>query len=461
MDAKKTPTKKTKVNDKTKVIKSTERTLIKKAVTTLKKAKAKVAEKPTAIKKATDSAVAKKAVKKESKAKPVKAKTVKSVSTKAAAKKVLTTAKEKKETVVKKTVAEIKDLVKQATAKKTSKIVRKPSKTVVPTKSEEVKSVTPVTPKKPAIKVAEKQGPAKEKASKAKILKTAKKIVDEVLAVSKKKDTPKRTRKRVSSVKSNNAGKKKAIKKPVAEVTIETPILEEQKINLKTATDVWRHYHDDSLGMPPPPEPPAIPDVYDDTRVVLLARDPDWLYCYWEISQSDRDKLDLGNYLNDKRLVLRFYKMVKTGFVHCFDIPVPDYAKDWYVHVPSVDEIWCVEIGILNLSNNTYMGIVRSNAMSTPRNTISDDTTVKWMYVDDNMFETIETSVSSLTDVNFNAHADQDSLLAASHIQTIRILRGSEENLLRVPIYKTSTINALSSISIVKIVPPIQKTEKK
>jgi hypothetical protein len=147
---------------------------------------------------------------------------------------------------------------------------------------------------------------------------------------------------------------------------------------------------------PPPPQPPRdLPDEYGDTKIVLLVRDPEWVYAYWEINDDTRAQLNFprnGNGNQNRRLVLRIYKITDTAWPvdaahYFFDVDVPSEAKNWYIHLPEADQQWCAELGLVDNTDN-FITICRSNPVVTPRNTISERVDSDWMTVQES-FEKI------------------------------------------------------------------------
>lgn len=130
-----------------------------------------------------------------------------------------------------------------------------------------------------------------------------------------------------------------------------------------------------------------IPLNYNDTRIVLMVRDPYWLYTYWDINQASRDEFSRNVMLwENVRLLLRVYDITGVNFDGTnsnffFDISVPIGANNWYIHVGGPNRLFCVDIGAL-LDNGSFYTIARSNFVSTPRDSISEIIDEEWMVIE-------------------------------------------------------------------------------
>jgi len=140
-----------------------------------------------------------------------------------------------------------------------------------------------------------------------------------------------------------------------------------------------------------------LPAGYGETRLVLLVRDPEWLFVYWEISQADRDMLGLAREGSIEPLVLRLYDVTGVedfngvNSVSWYEIPITAGASSWYVHLPQADRQWCAELGVLN-ELGEFVQICRSNQVHTPRNFISEEADAEWMMVSEELREILARS---------------------------------------------------------------------
>jgi hypothetical protein len=205
----------------------------------------------------------------------------------------------------------------------------------------------------------------------------------------------------------------------------------------EAATDVKEHYFGDQhlhKGPPPPQAPRDLPDEYGDTKIVLLVRDPEWVYAYWEVNDDARSQLGFprnGNGHQAKRLVLRIYKITDTAWPidaahYFFDVEVPSDAKNWYLHLPEADQQWCAELGLVD-SNDKFVTICRSNVIMTPRNSISERIDSDWMTVQESFEKITRLSRASLeAQLHGGASTSSEAILRTINRQLTAVLHGEK-----------------------------------
>ena len=97
---------------------------------------------------------------------------------------------------------------------------------------------------------------------------------------------------------------------------------------------------DDSLEYPDFEEY-ELPDSYQETRIVLMLRDPEWAFTYWDLSPAHRNLIDEEP--ESSTLLLRIYVSESAGSSgqpstqvdEFFDIPVSAKERRWYVNLPT------------------------------------------------------------------------------------------------------------------------------
>jgi hypothetical protein len=117
--------------------------------------------------------------------------------------------------------------------------------------------------------------------------------------------------------------------------------------------------------------PGELPYRYGEDIIVLQVRDPEWMYCYWEILKDTLNSLRnrLQEAFKGAKQVLRVYDVSVlqaegTGAHSYFDIEINPEADSWYIHtLPG--RSWCVDFG-LKLPSGEFITIVRSNTVQTP-----------------------------------------------------------------------------------------------
>lgn len=128
----------------------------------------------------------------------------------------------------------------------------------------------------------------------------------------------------------------------------------------------------------------SIPAGYGQTCVVLLPRDPVWMFCYWELTEvSARDlKSKYGEdvFAHSTPTLRRF--CVKLGrkepqILGHVDTPVVLSARNWYLQAEEEGSSWFVELG-LKFPNGEFIVIARSNYITLPRGRVSNLTDERW-----------------------------------------------------------------------------------
>jgi len=128
------------------------------------------------------------------------------------------------------------------------------------------------------------------------------------------------------------------------------------------------------------------PPGYGDNRIVILVRDPWWIFSYWEIRRDKEEETvrkieSAGDGV--AKSVLRVYDITDVNFngknAHAFfDIDLRGLATNWYINVGKPDRAWVVDIGIVTKKGEFHV-LARSNVVKTPRFGMSDQLDAEWM----------------------------------------------------------------------------------
>jgi len=132
------------------------------------------------------------------------------------------------------------------------------------------------------------------------------------------------------------------------------------------------------------------PPGYGDNRIVILVRDPWWIFSYWEIRRDKEEEIlrrieSAGD--EKQKSVLRIYDVTDVNFngknAHTyFDIDLNGLANSWYINVGKPGRAWIVDIGIVTKKGGFYL-LARSNTVKTPRFGMSDQLDAEWMMPED------------------------------------------------------------------------------
>nr|MBU1327815.1 DUF4912 domain-containing protein [Candidatus Omnitrophota bacterium] len=128
-----------------------------------------------------------------------------------------------------------------------------------------------------------------------------------------------------------------------------------------------------------------LPSYNNTTRITLIAKDPFWVYAYWEIAESSIEdvKRQLGGNLDGTRFIVRMYDVTYKDFNgfnanHWFDIEVGRYSNNWYISLWNDNVSYCADLGIVHASGR-FFPIARSNFVHTPRSNSSNRFEEIWM----------------------------------------------------------------------------------
>ncbi|MFK8185851.1 MAG: DUF4912 domain-containing protein [Phormidesmis sp.] len=126
-----------------------------------------------------------------------------------------------------------------------------------------------------------------------------------------------------------------------------------------------------------------LPDGYGESRIVLLPRDPQWAYAYWDVPNEHKQELrnQGGN-----RLALRFYDVtdidISTQSPHSLQqYECGEVAREWYLPIPVSDRDYNVEIGYI-CDDGRWLVLARSASMRIPPVYPSDWIEDKFITVD-------------------------------------------------------------------------------
>jgi uncharacterized protein len=90
-----------------------------------------------------------------------------------------------------------------------------------------------------------------------------------------------------------------------------------------------------------------LPAGYGDSRIVLLPRDPQWAYTYWDIPNDHKEELRRQG---GQQLALRIYDVTDINIEYqsphsLQEYPADELAREWYIPVPVSDRDYVIDIG--------------------------------------------------------------------------------------------------------------------
>lgn len=131
-----------------------------------------------------------------------------------------------------------------------------------------------------------------------------------------------------------------------------------------------------------------LPHTYGQDRLVLLVRDPWWVYTWWELTPTalERGRAAVAEAAD---LTLRVYDISAIhwdGHNHHsyfdIDIDIGDLAGNWYIELGKPGASYCAELG-LRTADGRFLALVRSNVVTLPRAGMSEVVDEEWMIVEE------------------------------------------------------------------------------
>lgn len=128
----------------------------------------------------------------------------------------------------------------------------------------------------------------------------------------------------------------------------------------------------------------SLPEGYGSTEAILLPRDPNWMFIYWEITENSKKeacRVHGADIFQKGRQVIRVHAAASDGAAgKYFDIPIMHDAKNWYINVQESGGAYYCEVG-LALPDGAFISLVKTNTVHLPAGHVSDVTDEKWMAV--------------------------------------------------------------------------------
>jgi hypothetical protein len=110
-----------------------------------------------------------------------------------------------------------------------------------------------------------------------------------------------------------------------------------------------------------------LPGGYAESRIVLMPRDPQWSYTYWDISNEHKEDLRRQG---GQQLALRIYDVTDIDIngesPHSVqEYPCDELAREWYLPMPVSDRDYAVDIGY-RCADGRWLILARSAPVRVP-----------------------------------------------------------------------------------------------
>ncbi|MFP4121852.1 DUF4912 domain-containing protein [Coleofasciculus sp.] len=112
---------------------------------------------------------------------------------------------------------------------------------------------------------------------------------------------------------------------------------------------------------------PDLPAGYGESRIVLMPRDPQWAYTYWDIPNEHKEDLRRQG---GQQLALRIYDVTDINLeyqsAHSIqEYPCDELAREWYLPLPVSDRDYVVDIGY-RCADGRWLILARSTPVHVP-----------------------------------------------------------------------------------------------
>lgn len=110
-----------------------------------------------------------------------------------------------------------------------------------------------------------------------------------------------------------------------------------------------------------------LPDGYGESRIVLLPRDPQWAYAYWDVPNAHKEELRRQG---GQQLALRIYDVTDIDLNSQAPHSVQEYlcdemAREWYLPIPVSDRDYVADIGY-RCADGRWLVLARSASITVP-----------------------------------------------------------------------------------------------
>ncbi|PSB05008.1 DUF4912 domain-containing protein [Merismopedia glauca] len=110
-----------------------------------------------------------------------------------------------------------------------------------------------------------------------------------------------------------------------------------------------------------------LPEGYGESRIVLLPRDPQWGYTYWDVPQEKKQEL---RFQGGQQLALRVYDVTDININYqsphsVQEYPCDELAREWFLPIPVSDRDYVVDIGY-RCADGRWLVLARSLPVHVP-----------------------------------------------------------------------------------------------
>ncbi|MEM6884467.1 MAG: DUF4912 domain-containing protein [Verrucomicrobiota bacterium] len=115
-----------------------------------------------------------------------------------------------------------------------------------------------------------------------------------------------------------------------------------------------------------------LPSSYGTRKLYLTARDPHWLFCYWDLSFDQITEAERN--AHDGKVFLQIYLSDGSRIQQ---IQITPWSKEWMIHANRPNTTFYAEIGYYRYDGN-FEVISRSRLAQSPRDNLSENTDIRF-----------------------------------------------------------------------------------
>lgn len=117
-----------------------------------------------------------------------------------------------------------------------------------------------------------------------------------------------------------------------------------------------------------------LPEAYGTQRLLLVARDPHWLYAHWDLTGEQLRQYNKAS--RDGHLIVRVFADQASG-KPVVEQHVHPESRNWFLHVGRGGAKYVAQLGY-NDRSGSWQTVATSAATFTPPDVLSEDTTVRF-----------------------------------------------------------------------------------
>jgi hypothetical protein len=112
---------------------------------------------------------------------------------------------------------------------------------------------------------------------------------------------------------------------------------------------------------------PDLPNGYGESRIVLMPRDPQWAYAYWDVPNESKEELRRQGGI---QIALRLYDVTDVNLSYqsphsIQEYPCDELAREWYLPIPVSDRDYVIDIGYRTFDGR-WLLLARSASVRIP-----------------------------------------------------------------------------------------------